>query len=149
MKMRTVGCCEEEGISSCTQMALNAARLFSEEKISAREAIVRGKMSNFRDLFVVMDDYDLPFPNSLASERCEAPLPKIDGKSKNDALLQFSKGKAGDRETMLRAGLTNYRELLDAMEDRHLPLPILPQERLNNITQNFVRLLRLQGVGRD
>lgn len=67
-----------------------------------------------------------------------------------EAYRRFSAGTLDANETIRRAGLHCYGELLDGLALRGLPIPRLPEDRLKQMAQTIVILLKEQdAIGRN
>lgn len=67
------------------------------------------------------------------------------GKSpiEDDPLLAYSKGLLSRREAIQRLGLRDYAELLVALGDADLPLPLPPAHEIENQATTFAKLWRM------
>jgi hypothetical protein len=61
----------------------------------------------------------------------------------DDALLAYSKGLLSRREAVRRLGVRDYADLLVALGDADLPLPLPPAHEIENQAATFVRLWKL------
>lgn len=67
-----------------------------------------------------------------------------------EAYRRFSAGTLDANETIRRAGLHCYGELLDGLALRGLPIPRVPEDRLKQMAKTIVMLLKEQdAIGRD
>lgn len=64
----------------------------------------------------------------------------------DDILLAFSKGEIGKAEAIERAGLRDYAELLMALGKRGLAMPSLPPHEVREMTENFLRVRRMEAA---
>ena len=62
----------------------------------------------------------------------------------DDPLLAYSKGLLSRRETIRRLGFRDYAELLVALGDADLPMPLPPAHDIANQAATFARLWRME-----
>lgn len=63
-----------------------------------------------------------------------------------EAYHRFSAGTLDANEAIRRAGLHCYGELLDGLALRGLPMPRLPEDRLEHMAKTIVILLKEQNI---
>ncbi|MDM9625425.1 hypothetical protein QTL95_05935 [Rhizobium sp. S152] len=63
--------------------------------------------------------------------------------SEEDPLLAYSKGLLSRREAVRRLGLRDYADLLVALGDADLPMPLSPVHEIENQAATFARLWRM------
>ena len=63
--------------------------------------------------------------------------------AEDDPLLAYSKGLLSRAETIRRLGLRDYAELLVALGDADLPMPLPPAHEIENQAATFVRLWKM------
>lgn len=60
----------------------------------------------------------------------------------DDPLWKFSRGLLTKEQAISESGLRDYAQLLVAMGDADLPLPLLPEDEINRQAKEFAELLR-------
>ena len=63
--------------------------------------------------------------------------------SDEDPLLAYSKGFLSRREAVRRLGLRDYADLLVALGDADLPMPLPPAHEIENQAATFAKLWRM------
>lgn len=63
--------------------------------------------------------------------------------AEDDALLAYSKGLLSRAETIRRLGLRDYADLLVALGDADLPMPLPPVHEIENQAATFAKLWRM------
>ena len=61
----------------------------------------------------------------------------------DDPLLAYSKGLLSRREAVRRLGLRDYADLLVALGDAELPMPLPPAHEIENQAATFAKLWRM------
>lgn len=61
----------------------------------------------------------------------------------DDPLLAYSKGLLSRRDAVKRLGLRDYADLLVALGDADLPMPLAPAHDIENQAATFARLWRM------
>nr|WP_316655655.1 hypothetical protein [uncultured Gellertiella sp.] len=80
---------------------------------------------------------------ALVREHLEAITEPERNISDEDPLLAYSKGLVSRRDAVRRLGLRDYADLLVALGDADLPLPLLPAHEVENQAATFAKLWRM------
>ena len=79
---------------------------------------------------------------SIVREHLEAITSAESNLAQDDPLLAYSKGQLARNEAIRALGLRDYAELLVALGDADLPMPLPPAHEVENQAVTFARLWR-------
>ena len=79
---------------------------------------------------------------AIVREHFEAITEPDRAPTEDDPLLAYSKGLLSRRDTIARLGLRDYADLLVALGDADLPMPLPPPHDIENQAATFARLWR-------
>lgn len=79
---------------------------------------------------------------AIIREHLEAVTSGMEDPVAGDTLLAFSKGQISRGEAIRRLGLRDYAELLVALGDANLPMPVPPAHEVEDQAATFVELWR-------
>ncbi|WP_420959941.1 DUF6364 family protein [Brucella sp. IR073] len=77
---------------------------------------------------------------AIVREHLEAITSDISNIGEDDPLLAYSKGQIARDEAIRRLGLRDYEELLVALGDADLPMPLPPAHEIENQAVTLARL---------
>ncbi|WJH39709.1 DUF6364 family protein [Aliirhizobium terrae] len=80
---------------------------------------------------------------AIVREHFEAITEPTKEISDEDPLLAYSKGLLSRQEAVRRLGLRDYADLLVALGDADLPMPLAPAHEIENQAATFARLWRM------